>query len=244
MPPQQPDGLLDGIGCGLELGAHGSTIDSMLPGFSNAGGSGCSDFHVLVQLPNWFSTEPIFNPELWRYGCIPRSRAMKKIEIYLAGPLFTTAEREFNAELARRLRRDYAVVLPQESQKRDTPPQQVFERDVGAIEHADVVVANMDGPDPDSGTCWECGYARARNKAIVLYRTDLRGIKEPNQSPFNLMLVQSATKLVEFTERETRNGCPSMETIVLRIRAALNSNEVRALAGAERGRRRQRDRSA
>src|SRR6266508_6190342 len=22
---------------------------------------------------------------------------------------------------------------------------------------AEVVVANMDGPDPDSGTCWECG---------------------------------------------------------------------------------------
>lgn len=164
---------------------------------------------------------------------------MKTIEIYLAGPLFTTAEREFNAELARRLRPDYTVVLPQESQKRNTPPQLVFERDVGAIEHADVVVANMDGPDPDSGTCWECGYARARNKAIVLYRTDLRGIKEPNQSPFNLMLVQSATKLVEFTERETEDGCPSVETIVLRIREALNSREVRALAEADHGPREQ-----
>jgi nucleoside 2-deoxyribosyltransferase len=52
-------------------------------------------------------------------------------------------------------------------------PRQIFEADVRGIDWADVVVANMDGADPDSGTCWECGYAY-RKKPIVIFRTDFR----------------------------------------------------------------------
>ena len=41
------------------------------------------------------------------------------------------------------------------------------------IDWADVLLGIMDGADPDSGTCWEVGYAY-RKKPIVLVRTDLR----------------------------------------------------------------------
>ena len=33
-----------------------------------------------------------------------------------------------------------------------------------SIDWADMVVACMDGPDPDSGTAWECGYAHVEGK--------------------------------------------------------------------------------
>jgi Nucleoside 2-deoxyribosyltransferase len=82
------------------------------------------------------------------------------MKIYLAGPLFTTAERNFNNELTSLLRdKGYEVWLPQEFEHMTMTPKQIFVKDVEGIDWADVVVANMDGSDPDAGTCWECGYA-------------------------------------------------------------------------------------
>ena len=82
------------------------------------------------------------------------------MKIYLAGPLFSTAERDFNAQLAKRLReKGHEVWLPQESEQLSMTPREIFEEDVRGLDWSEVVVANMDGPDPDLGTCWECGYA-------------------------------------------------------------------------------------
>jgi nucleoside 2-deoxyribosyltransferase len=115
------------------------------------------------------------------------------MRIYLAGPLFTTAEREFNLRLAQRLRQaGHEVFLPQESEQRTTTEKEIFAGDVAGIDWAEVVVANMDGPDPDSGTCWECGYAYKR-KPIIVFRTDFRAADEPGKAPYNLMLTESAT---------------------------------------------------
>src|SRR5438477_1466539 len=84
----------------------------------------------------------------------------ERMKIYLAGPLFTTAEREFNVKLANLLRNaGHEVWLPQEHEQRHTSAEEVFRKDVEGIEWSEVVLDNMDGPDPHSGTCWECGYA-------------------------------------------------------------------------------------
>jgi nucleoside 2-deoxyribosyltransferase len=118
------------------------------------------------------------------------------MKIYLAGPLFTTAEQEFNRQLSDLLESaGHEVWLPQEHepQKRSAPA--IFETDVAGLDSADVVVANMDGPDPDSGTCWECGYAFGK-KPIILFRTDFREAGDVPRSPFNLMLSASATKVI------------------------------------------------
>jgi nucleoside 2-deoxyribosyltransferase len=78
------------------------------------------------------------------------------MKIYLAGPLFTTAEREFNASLARALRAcGHELFVPQESEQGRMTATEIFLSNVRGIDWADVVVANMDGPDPDSGTSWE-----------------------------------------------------------------------------------------
>jgi len=96
------------------------------------------------------------------------------MKIYLAGPLFSAAERTFNNELTRLLRnKGHEVWLPQEFEQRTMTAKQIFNKDVEGIDWAEVVVANMDGPDPDSGTCWECGCAY-RKKPVILFRTDFR----------------------------------------------------------------------
>ena len=114
--------------------------------------------------------------------------------IYLAGPLFTTAERQLNSSLASLLRAlGYEIWLPQDKEPREKTAKAIFNADVAGIDWADCVVANMDGPDPDSGTCWECGYAYAKGKPIVQFRTDFRSATD-DFAPYNLMLTESATR--------------------------------------------------
>jgi nucleoside 2-deoxyribosyltransferase len=119
-------------------------------------------------------------------------------KIYLAGPLFSLAEQSFNAALARFLERNgLEVWLPQEHEPREKTARSIFEMDVEAIDWADMVVACMDGPDPDSGTAWECGYAYAKGKPIVCFRTDFRVSGDTEGAPYNLMLTESATSRLE-----------------------------------------------
>jgi nucleoside 2-deoxyribosyltransferase len=119
-------------------------------------------------------------------------------KIYLAGPLFSLAEQGFNAELARFLEsQGFEVFLPQEHEPRDKTARAIFDMDVAAIDWAGMMVACMDGPDPDSGTAWECGYAYAKGKPIVCYRTDFRITGDTEGAPYNLMLSESATARLE-----------------------------------------------
>jgi nucleoside 2-deoxyribosyltransferase len=114
------------------------------------------------------------------------------MKIYYAGPLFTTAERDFNAAVVAILReRGHEVFLPQESeQKAPVTSDKIFKNDIGGIAWCEAIVANMDGPDPDSGTCFEFGESW-RTKLSVAYRTDIRDVND-GFPPFNLMLTQSA----------------------------------------------------
>ena len=118
------------------------------------------------------------------------------MKLYFAGPLFTTAERDFNAALAAQLRRaGHEVFLPQEAEQRNATAGAIFAGDVQGIDWCDVVVACMDGPDPDSGTAWECGVVY-RRKLVILYRTDIRSEADPF-GPYNLMLHQAAQHVLD-----------------------------------------------
>jgi nucleoside 2-deoxyribosyltransferase len=136
------------------------------------------------------------------------------MKIYLAGPLFTTAEQEFNRQLRDALERaGHEVWLPQEHEPRERSARDIFETDVAGLDAAEVVVANMDGPDPDSGTCWECGYAY-KKKPIIVFRSDFREAGDVSASPFNLMLSASAAKVI-------LAPLASVEDLARRIAAAL-----------------------
>ena len=140
-----------------------------------------------------------------------RWRRNSPLKIYFAGPLFTTAEIEFNARVAALLRRaGHEVFLPQESEVQHGSAAAIFQSDVSGIDWAEIVVANMDGPDPDSGTCWECGYAYAKGKPTVLYRTDFRRAGESADAAYNLMLTASADKVLDLSRASTEEAAKAL----------------------------------
>jgi nucleoside 2-deoxyribosyltransferase len=142
------------------------------------------------------------------------------MKIYLAGPLFTSAEQEFNRHLRDALLDfGHEVWLPQEHEPRKGTAKAIFEEDVKGLELADVVVANMDGPDPDSGTCWECGYA-FRKKPIVLFRTDFRQAGDAPGTPFNLMMSESAAAIILARLASARQVAAKINEELRRIRTA------------------------
>ncbi len=122
------------------------------------------------------------------------------MNVYLAGPLFTQAERRWLRELTQLLTGGgHAVFLPQDDAQApllQDPPDfhGAFDLCRDAIDRCDALVAILDGSDTDSGTAWECGYAYARVKPVVAVRTDFRGGED---SGLNLMLRRSVNTLIE-----------------------------------------------
>lgn len=120
---------------------------------------------------------------------------------YLAAPLFTAAERQFNAALGDALRRalpDLELALPQEFCADLEGPSGVdhgtiFARCRSELERADLLLAVLDGADPDSGTSWECGFAVARGLPVLGLRTDLRPGEDGGA---NCMLTRSCVALL------------------------------------------------
>jgi nucleoside 2-deoxyribosyltransferase len=120
------------------------------------------------------------------------------VKLYLAGPLFTTPEREWNVRLAGRLEAaGHEVFLPQANAAPEPTAPAIFAKDLGGLDWAEGVVAIMDGTDPDSGTCWECGYAYAKGKPVVLFRSDFRRPGDSYGIPYNAMLIGAADVHIE-----------------------------------------------
>lgn len=116
------------------------------------------------------------------------------MKIYWAGPLFTTAERLFNVKMKEYLEElGHTVWLPQEKEPRNKTAWSIFEMDVEGLDWAEMVVAVMDGPDPDSGTSWESGYAYKSRKPVINVRTDFRNSGDIEDARVNLMLHSSAS---------------------------------------------------
>jgi nucleoside 2-deoxyribosyltransferase len=119
-----------------------------------------------------------------------------RYRIYLAAPLFSEAERTYNASLARLLGGHlFDVYCPQEtgddtSGRDPSEHQRIFLKNKKALFESDMVVAIIDGADADSGTAWEMGYASALNKPVFALRTDFRRVG--THEHVNLMLEQSA----------------------------------------------------
>jgi nucleoside 2-deoxyribosyltransferase len=128
------------------------------------------------------------------------------MRIYLAGPLFTAAERAFNRRLRDALvHYGYDVWLPQEHEPRSRAAKDIFLTDVEGLDSSDIVLANMDGPDPDSGTCWECGYAY-KKKPVIVYRTDFRKSGDTDSTAYNLMLTESADAVLDVSQELDDEG--------------------------------------
>ncbi len=145
------------------------------------------------------------------------------MRLYLAGPLFTQAERAWNLRLAALLSgAGHSVFLPQvEVQAIATlDAETIFRVDRDGVRSADAVVAILDGADADSGTSFECGLAYALGLPIVLVRTDFRGGGDalPGQklATVNLMLAQAATAVIAETDPNS-----TLEALAARVAGAL-----------------------
>jgi nucleoside 2-deoxyribosyltransferase len=140
------------------------------------------------------------------------------MRLYFAGPPFTTPERTWNAEVTAALRAaGHEVFLPQEQEPGKDGPG-IFATDVGGIDWSDGLVAIMDGPDPDSGTAWEVGYAFGTKKSIVLVRTDFRALAGP-AGAYNPMLTQAATARVDLPAASTTEVIAAILDVLASIEA-------------------------
>lgn len=115
------------------------------------------------------------------------------MKIYLANSLFTKLERDFNEEVCHRLEGlGYEVYLPQRDggqAKEGVPVQELFKKDITALNNCDIIVAILNGSEPDSGTVFEVGYACALDKPIYAFRDDFRSFSRIED--LNLMISES-----------------------------------------------------
>jgi len=141
---------------------------------------------------------------------VPRDAKPGHRLIYLAGPLgFSIPGKEYQERtLIPALERfGYRVFDPWEStdskeltglDSMQPGPERVaawqaFDRKIGvrnaeAIERCDIVLAVLDGSDVDSGTAAEIGFAAAKNKPIVGFRSDFRLTGDNEGSTVNLQV--------------------------------------------------------
>jgi nucleoside 2-deoxyribosyltransferase len=139
------------------------------------------------------------------------------MKLYFAAPLFTTPQRQWNAEVTSALRAaGHEVFLPQE-QKPGLDGPGVFANDVGGIDWADGLVAIMDGLEPDSETSWEVGYA-FHKKPILLVRTDFRSMAG-KFGEYNPMLSQAATIRLDLPAASTTEVVGAVLDALERIQA-------------------------
>lgn len=124
---------------------------------------------------------------------------MEPIKIYLAGPLFSLFEKYFNKEFAIELEKKIhcRVILPQEGsipfEGKKNFADLAFQFCIEEINQSDLILAILEGPDVDSGTSVEIGYAYALKKPIIGVRTDLRASED---NGVNLMISKACTLMI------------------------------------------------
>jgi nucleoside 2-deoxyribosyltransferase len=142
------------------------------------------------------------------------------MKIYLAGPLFTTPERTWNEALAARLESaGHEVFVPHLHPAADSTAEAIFRKDLAGVDWADAIVAVMDGPDPDSGTAWECGYAYGVSKPVVLIRSDMRASGDTADMPFNAMLLGAADAHIELPLATPEQAADAVAEALTRLTA-------------------------
>ena len=145
--------------------------------------------------------------------------------IYLAGPLFSQAERKFNERLSNKLEiLGFKVFLPQRDGIESDKPRfsklskeekrgLLFRVDIKKIKETEIFLFVLDGRVPDEGACVELGIAYScknsqKKKLIVGLQTDIRAAFL--NSKLNPMLrccfdfiAESENELLEFLKKRT-----------------------------------------
>jgi hypothetical protein len=122
-------------------------------------------------------------------------------------------ERNHNMDITSRLEKHIDVFLPQrdgglmmnhvrDGMSPDRAAHLVFEKDLSAMEHADVLIALLDGSTIDEGVAFETGYMFALRKTCVGLQTDVRRALPTGNNPMigcsMQPIFQSVLELVEW----------------------------------------------
>ncbi|MFZ2070628.1 MAG: nucleoside 2-deoxyribosyltransferase [Halobacteriota archaeon] len=137
------------------------------------------------------------------------------IRIYIAGPLFSEAERQYNKYLRDFLENfGFKTFLPQRDghmlsellvngTTKSVAIDKIFNRDIKELQKSDIVIFVMDGRVPDEGACVEIGYAYALGKECVGLKTDPRTLMAEIDNPMILgalkyRIANNLKELVDF----------------------------------------------
>lgn len=120
------------------------------------------------------------------------------MRVYMAGAMFTEADKAYNLHLAQRLRaHGFDVYCPNESEpindkrRADVTGRMIYAYDIGELESSNVVLLQV---SEDSGSNWEAGYMDALAKhgdprrwyGVVGMATDIRLQSVPNPAQFGV----------------------------------------------------------
>ena len=120
----------------------------------------------------------------------------RPLKIYFAGDLFDSKDLGGNLMLADAIEKvsgnRYKIMLPQDGECEviERTSQTIRDADFKLLFNCDLLVANFDGPDLDSGTVVEFCFAKMVDMPTVLLRTDFRNSGDntlPDGEPWNLM---------------------------------------------------------
>lgn len=112
--------------------------------------------------------------------------------VYVAGPLFSQAEREFLEKMVESLAKlahldptKHFFLPHRDGGELGKGPArtEIFNLDISNLSQASIIVALLDGQDVDSGTCIELGYAYASRKKIFGIITDFRSYCTNDHEP-------------------------------------------------------------
>jgi|SRR5665647_1270292 len=135
-------------------------------------------------------------------------------KVYIAGPLFSSAELEFNEKMDTYLQNlGIETFLPQRdgyllanliAQKYNKPEAVdiIFLKDIEEIKNCDVVLFILDGRVPDEGACVEVGLAYAYDKECIGFKSDSRSLVGDMDNPL-LIGVLKGRIAKSFSELET-----------------------------------------
>ena len=119
-----------------------------------------------------------------------------ELKIYFAGDLFDAKDLGGNLMLAQMIEKisggRFRIMLPQNSECEvaERTSQSIRDIDFELLCKSDIIIANFDGHDLDSGTVVEFCFAKMLDIPAVLLRTDFRDSGDPtlpDGEPWNLM---------------------------------------------------------
>ena len=124
---------------------------------------------------------------------------MKKMNVYLAGPLFTEGEMKQRREEAKILRElGYEVYSPlEQNDEIGFDVDELYRRDIKAMEDADIAVLCLD--NYDSGTMAELGWFVAKRKPVFSYWSNWK-FEEPDNLFIRGLALEKPNRMFNSTE--------------------------------------------